>query len=91
MDNNLVEVENKSKKAIHLRHQRTRKQQRMKLELEGTAALGPVDKPDDGTNTRRERRKVIVVHQQRGQSLELTLQNSRELNDLGMTFNSFKV
>ena len=45
----------------------------MKLELEGTAALGPVDKPDDGTNTRRERRKVIVVHQQRGQSLELTL------------------
>ena len=63
----------------------------MKKEVEGTAALGPVDRPEDGTSTRRERRRVIVLKQERGQSLELTLQNSRELSDLGLAFDSFKV
>ena len=63
----------------------------MKKEVEGTAALGPVDQPEDGSSTRRARRRVIVLKQERGQSLELTLQHSRELSDLGLAFDSFKV
>ncbi len=39
----------------------------------GTDALGNVDNADDGDHTKRKRRKVIVLQQKRGTSLDLTL------------------
>ena len=39
----------------------------------GTMSLGNVDNPGDGEETKRRRRKVIVLRQKRGTSLDLTL------------------
>ena len=50
----------------------------------GTEALGNVDNPGDGDRTKRRRRQVIVLRQKRGQSLDLTLQESTELKNLGL-------
>lgn len=57
----------------------------------GTDALGNVDNQEDGDRTKRKRRKVIVLRQNRGQSLDLTLQTSTELQNLGLTFQKWQV
>ncbi len=57
----------------------------------GTDALGNVDNADDGDRTKRRRRKVIVLQQKRGMSLDLTLQESAELKNLGLTFDKWQV
>ena len=40
----------------------------------GTEALGNIDNVGDGDKTKRRRRKVIVLRQRRGMSLDMTLQ-----------------
>jgi hypothetical protein len=44
-----------------------------KEEKSGTISLGKVDKMYDGEETRRDRRKLIVIKQKRGTSLSLSL------------------
>ena len=50
----------------------------------GTEAMGDVDNSNDGKSTRRKRRSIIVLRQKRGTSLDLTLQESSELKNLGL-------
>ena len=57
----------------------------------GTEALGNVDNTVDGEETRRNRRKVIVLKQKKGVSLDLTFQSSTELKNLGLTFTKWQV
>ena len=52
----------------------------------GTMSLGNIDNPGDGEETKRRRRKVIVLRQKRGTSLDLCLQQSTELRNLGLSF-----
>ena len=58
---------------------------------EGTCIHGDEDRSQDGSDTRRQRRKVIVLKQKRGTSLDLTLQESSELKNLGLTFEKWQV
>ena len=57
----------------------------------GTQALGNIDNHQDGERTKRRRRKVIVLRQKRGTSLDLTLQESKELSNLGMKFEKWQI
>jgi hypothetical protein len=59
--------------------------------LEGTIALGNEDREEDGLSTRRRRRKVIVIKQRRGESMDVALSQSLELNKLGMSFEKFMI
>lgn len=45
----------------------------------------------DGEETRRDRRRIIVIKQKRGESLDLTLKSDKVLESLGMSFDKFLV
>ena len=52
--------------------------------------LGSKDREDDTLSTKRRRRKIIVLKQRQGRSLDLTIKESVALQNLGLKFKELK-